>query len=196
MYRVVGYFKDYVFVHDTRDDSCEMVLKSRFNNSGLKYQESVMYCDTNKLGMLYGFSSSDNGVFNKSLCYYYIKIRTPSFRLMNTVVFLNIKLIPRVICENGYTDIILLNIPILYSEGVRICNIELFNEFILRDHKKYRGIEIPQEMLSYLMKLKGGSPKPLFRAFDGFLSDRLEFIDTQSWYKAVEKDCVGSFQWE
>ena len=97
-----------------------------------------------------------------------------SFRLMNTVVFLNIKLIPRVICENGYTDIILLNIPILYSEGVRICNIELFNEFILRDHKKYRGIEIPQEMLSYLMKLKGGSPKPLFRAFDGFLSDRLE----------------------
>ena len=175
MFYIVDYYGDYVFVFDSDDNSCEMVLRSNLKTSGVAYdfllRKSI---EPYKIKMIYsGSNSKAKGIiFDKQLVSY--KLGVDSGRSDNDFIYVVTGLrVSETSCITNYrgTD---KYVAVFYVISLNILYNFAFQWFRFNDQFEICGFMIPDCMIHYIMRLyRDKDSDKLFSAFDGLLTYRI-----------------------
>lgn len=181
MFMVVSEYKDYMFVVDTDDDSCEMVKKKSMSGVDYTIQKSCVNSFA-KLRLLYGLNPVDFipyfGITGYTATYIFDTGGTMNctMNVMMCIVPKNLKGVNDVYApvydsadffmaayvEPRYDSY---KIPLSYNDYLQAIPVE---------DKILSGIVIPPEMASYMLRLSyNRNQKGVLRAFDGLFSEKL-----------------------
>lgn len=196
MYYRVGHWKDYSFVYDSDDNSCEMIRDVVLGKSSIGVENLfVKYFDINKMRMLYGFKEDQiDCLYSKKLVGFTAKMDEGNTRV-DTRFTLTMYIIPKqLIIYSEYRN--------LYSEYGSTENYLLFidldtgllhlnhydnpylHQFRVYNSVKFNGIILPQSMAVYILQLVGEyNLGGILSSLDGLFSEKLVLWGYADYYK-------------
>lgn len=166
MYEVVGHIGAYIFVVDTSDNLCKMVLKRSLNGVDLN-QATSQSLQISKLRMLYKLNQCDDYFYRRLIVYKLTLLNKKDcvYREVTVEMSLNIS------DSKAFVNIILSSKYTISSSILR--PLDLYNG-------KHWGIVVPTEMVYYLLRLSDNCEWDLIlQAFSGVFSNKLLFIDSK-----------------
>lgn len=187
MFYEVGKYRDWVFIYDSSDETCEMVEYQSLKESGVAYKKRGMQiANFSKIRMMYGFEKYWD-VLYKPLLSYELEVEVPNW-CAHIPLGLGIRIIPKEVLSSSnkisiHNCVILIQVNNYRSEFVP--KEGMFRTIKSKYKVGYDGIVIPMEMLSYIMRLRENKDTAgFFSAFGGLLSYKLQFVYCDNVYSS------------
>lgn len=202
-YNLGEHKQDYVFVYDSDDESCELVLKRNLRSSKIKLGSvNINPMNLYKFRTFFGFERSQiDGLYLRDLCSFSVKMKCEnnSFR---TMIHFSIFLIPENLMMPRFRKMY------IGVDGYAVVfNIESGFLNIAKDKNKYlhfidvygtirfRGFILPLNTAVYILRLVDARDiNGVIKAFDGLVCNKLVcYFDNYAFQDYYYDDGVGIF---